>query len=127
MKILKIFVINFLVVFFANHVLPGILVMDQTKLPHVGGDLIMAAGLGLINTLIFPVMKMIGHATALKIALAALVLNFAAYGLIKLIPIGIGVANVEGYLMASAVVAIGSFLTNFFELKRHHHKTEMPL
>lgn len=127
MKILKTFVINFLIVFFANHVLPGILVMDQTKLPHVGGDLIMAAGLGLLNTLICPVLKMMGHASALKIALVAVILNFAAYGVVKLIPIGIGVANVEGYLMASVVVAIGSFLTNFFELKRHHHKTEMPL
>ncbi|MBX7065670.1 MAG: phage holin family protein [Parachlamydiales bacterium] len=127
MNYLKTLVINFLVVFFANHVLPGILVMDQTKLPHIGGDLIMAASLGLLNTLICPLLKLIGHASALKIALVALILNFAAYAVIKLIPIGIGVSTVEGYLMASVVVAVGSFLTNFFELKRQNKKMEMPL
>ncbi len=126
MNYLKTLVINFLIVFFADHVLPGILVMDQTKLPHIGGDLIMAFALAILNTLIYPILRLIGHASALKIALVAIILNFAAYGVIKLIPIGIGVTNVEGYIMASAVVAIGSFLTNFFEMKRRHKKAEMP-
>ena len=126
MNYLKTLVINFLIVFFANHILPGILVMDQTKLPHIGGDLIMAICLGVLNTLIYPILKLTGQVSGLKIALAALILNFAAYAIVKIIPIGIGVTSVEGYIMASAVVAIGSFLTNFFEMKRSHKPTEIP-
>jgi uncharacterized membrane protein YvlD (DUF360 family) len=127
MNYLKSFVINFLVVFFSDHILPGIQVMDQTKLPHVGGDLILAAALGLLNSLIYPVLKMVHtDASALKIALVALILNFAAYGVVKLIPIGISVLTVEGYILASAVVTVGGFLTNYFDMKRHksHHKSE---
>lgn len=118
MNYLKTLVINFLVVFFADHILPGILVKDQTKLPHIGGDLIMAVVLGILNTLIYPVLRLIGHVSALKIALVSIILNFAAYALVKLLPIGIAVTNVEGYIFASAVVSIGSFLTNFLEMKR---------
>lgn len=125
MNYLKSLVINFLVVFFSDHILPGIQVMNQTKLPHIGGDLILALALGFLNSLIYPVLKLIGDVSALKIALVALILNFAAYGIIKLLPLGISVTSVEGYILASAIVAIGGFLTNFFELKRHSsHKTE---
>jgi len=120
MYYLKSLVINFLVVFFADHILPGIDVTNQTKLPHIGGDLIFAAVLGLLNSLIYPILKMANReASAPKIALSALILNFAAYAIIKLIPIGIHVMSVEGYILASAVVMIGSLLTNFFEMKRH--------
>ncbi|MBU6384234.1 MAG: phage holin family protein [Verrucomicrobia bacterium] len=118
MKILKIFGINFLLVFFANYVIPGIQVMDQTKLPHIRGDLIMALGLAFLNTLILPILKMLGQATAVKIAILAVVLNFATYAVIRWVPVSIGIMNIEGYLMVSLVVSIGSFLTNFFEMKR---------
>lgn len=127
MNYLKTLVINFLVVFFSDHILPGINVMDQTKLPHIGGDLITAAVLGVLNTLIYPVLRLFGPLSALKIALVALVLNFVAYAVIKLTPVGIAVTSVEGYIAASAVVAVGSFLTNFFEMKRHGSgKLDMP-
>lgn len=122
MNYLKALAFNFLIVFFANHVLPGVLVMDQTKLPHIGGDLIMAIALGVLNTLIYPVLRLIKHESALKIAIVALILNFVAYAILKIVPIGISVINIQGYLIASAVVAIGSFLINFFEMK-HQHKT----
>ncbi len=128
MNYLKSLVINFLVVFFSDHVLPGIQVTNHTKLPHIGGDLILAVALGLLNSLIYPVLKMV-HAdpSALKIALVALILNFAAYGLVKLLPIGVSVLTVEGYILASAVVTVGSFLTNYFELKHHRSHKSDPL
>jgi uncharacterized membrane protein YvlD (DUF360 family) len=121
MNYLKSLVINFLVVFFSDHILPGIQVVNQTKLPHIGGDMILAAALGVLNSLIYPVLKLIHtDASALKIALIALILNFAAYGLVKLLPIGVNVLTVEGYILASAVVTIGSFLTNYFARKPPH-------
>lgn len=120
MNYLKSLVINFLVVFFSDHILPGIQVMDQTKLPHLGGDFILAIALGLLNSLIYPVLKLIrNEPSALKIALVAFILNFTAYGLVKVIPIGISVNTVEGYILVSAIVTIGGFLTNYFEMKRY--------
>ncbi|PIS02762.1 MAG: hypothetical protein COT85_01650 [Chlamydiae bacterium CG10_big_fil_rev_8_21_14_0_10_42_34] len=125
MYYLKSLVLNFLVVFFADHILPGIEVTDQTRLPHIGGDLIFAAALGLLNSLIYPILKMIKHdASTMKIVLFSVILNFAAYGIVKLLPLGIQVLSVEGYLFAAVVVALGGFLTNFFEMKRQLRKMD---
>ncbi len=123
MRYVKSLFFNFLTVFFANHILPGIDVVDMTKLPHVGGDLFFSFGLGLLNSLIFPVFRLLKRdASWIRIAATALILNFAAYALLKLFPfIGIHVETVEGYILSALVVSIGSFLTNFQEMKRHHH------
>lgn len=118
MYYLKILFFNFLVVFFANHILPGIEVTSQTRLPHIGGDLIFAAVLGVLNSLISPVLHWIFHSlTLLKVAMTALLLNFAGYAIIKLLPVGIHITSVEGYILVAGVVTLGSFLTNFFEMK----------
>jgi uncharacterized membrane protein YvlD (DUF360 family) len=128
MYYLKTLFFNFLVVFFANHILPGIYVTSQTKLPHVGSDLIFAIALGALNSLIFPVLKLIRQeVTGLKIALIALILNFAVYAIVKLAPLGIHIDSVEGYILAAVVVTLGSFLTNFLEMKHYQcHNTDMP-
>jgi uncharacterized membrane protein YvlD (DUF360 family) len=119
MNYLKSLFANFLIVFFSDHVLPGIAIINYTRIPHIGGDLIWAFALGLLNSLIYPILKLVRtEISALKIALIALILNFAAYGLLKLIPIGVQVIHVEGYILASAIVTLGGFLTNFFEMKR---------
>ncbi len=123
MNYLKCLVINFLTVFFADHILPGLNVTSQTRLPHIGSDLIFAAILGLLNSLIHPVLKLIRQdVTVLRIAMIALILNFAAYGIIRWVSIGIEVQSVEGYILASCVVSLGSFLSNYFEMKRQRHQ-----
>jgi uncharacterized membrane protein YvlD (DUF360 family) len=127
MNYLKSLSINFLVVFFADHILPGIEV-THTKLPHIGGDLILALILALLNSLIYPTLKLIkSHVSALKIALIAFILNFATYGIAKMLPIGLTLTSVEGYILVSTIVTLGSFITNYLELKRHsHHPTDLP-
>jgi len=116
MAYLKSLFLNFLVVFFANHVLPGISVVDLTKLPHVGADLVFAGALGLLNSLIYPILRLVRQdPSGLRIALLAIVINFVAYAIVKFIPMGISITGVEGYVFASTSVAIVSFLTNFFE------------
>src|SRR3990167_7543649 len=67
---------QFLIVFFANHVLPGIYVIDQTKLPHVGGDLLFAFILGVINSIICPFIQMVKKTTFSKLFCVCFVLNF---------------------------------------------------
>lgn len=126
MHYFKSFVINFLIVFFANHILPGIRVTDQTKLPHIGSDLIVAASLALLNTLLFPLMKKFHHGSRLKLGVGCLILNLFSYALIKWLPLGVELLNIEGYLMAAGSVTLGSFITHLFELKRGK-KEDFPI
>lgn len=120
MHYLKCLFINFLTIFFANHILPGIMVMSQTKLPHFGGDIPFAAALGILNSLIYPLLKLIdSHLSVVRIALAAILLNFVVYALLKVLPVGIKIMTMEGYWIPAAVVTLASFLTNYYEMKRH--------
>jgi uncharacterized membrane protein YvlD (DUF360 family) len=129
MVYLKSLFYNFLAVFFSNHLLPGISVVDQTKLPHIGGDLLFALILGALNMFVYPALKLFRQEVTIpKMILIVLILNFASYGILKLLPVGIHVESVEGYILASAAVSICGFLTNYFEMKRgHHHPPKEPL
>ena len=119
---------NFLTVFFANHIFSGIEVTNQTKLPHIGGDLIFAGVLGLLNSLIFPILRMVDQrVSAVRIILFSILLNFSAYAILKLVSfLGIEVLSVEGYVIASGVVSLGSFLTNYLEMKHFEHRHKNP-
>lgn len=129
MRYLKTLLFYFLIVFFVNYLFPGVDVVNQTKIPHIGGDLIFAVALGFLNSLILPSLKMInGSVGVVRISIVALVLNFAAYALLKLLPLGVFVTNVEGYLAASLVVSVGSILVSYAQLRHcrkcatHHHE-----
>ena len=120
MYYLKCLFFNFLAIFFANHILPGIVVTNQTKLPHLGGDIPFAAVLAILNSLIYPLLKLLdSHLSPVRIAMAAIILNFIVYALLKVIPVGIKITTIEGYLIPAAVVSVASFLTNYFEMRRN--------
>jgi uncharacterized membrane protein YvlD (DUF360 family) len=123
MNYLKSFFLNFLVVFFAVHVLNGVDVTTPTKLPHLGSDIPFALVLGLLNSLIEPVFAFAFRpATVFRLLLTAFALNFGIFALVKFISkIGIDISSVEGYLSVSAAVAVASFLTNYLEMK-HRQK-----
>ncbi len=123
MAYLKSLLFNFLIVFFADYLLPGIEVTMPTKLPHIGGDLIFAVILGGLNSLIYPALKVFSKksSTVFHIAIIASILNFGAYALLKLLPIAIHISSIEGYLLPAIAVTIVSFIVNFFEMKAHHH------
>ncbi|MBI3508449.1 MAG: phage holin family protein [Chlamydiia bacterium] len=123
---LKSLFFSFLSVFFANHILPGIAVVDPTKLPHIGGDLPFAIALGLLNALIYPFLKMLdSHLSAVRIGFAAILLNFVVYALLKVVPIGIQISTWQGYLIPAALVTLVSFFINFYEM-RHYRKCSLP-
>jgi hypothetical protein len=127
MNYLKCLAFNFLTVFFANYILPGIDVVRQTKLPHLGADLPYALALGLLSSLIYPVLKVVDQKiNPARIAIVAVCLSFGSYAVLKFAPLGIEVRTVEGYLFASAIVALVSFLTNFFEMKRSNKFPKPP-
>lgn len=127
MNYLKLLGFNFLAVFFTNYVMPGIEIVHQTKLPHIGGDLLFALALGIVNTLIYPVLKVLDQKVNLgRIATIAAVISFASYALLKFVRFGIEVKSVEGYLFAAICVAAVGFLTNFFEMTRGEKPPKPP-
>jgi len=126
MNYVKSLFFNFLIVFFANHVLPGIETVSQAKLPHLGSDLLFAFCLGFLNSLIYPLLKFTTKTARIPhIALAALVLNFVSYAILKLLPIGIHITSLQGYFLGVVVVSAGSFFLNFFEMKAHPPATSI--
>lgn len=122
MNYIKSLFFNFLIVFFANHILPGIYVHDLTKIPHIRADLLFPLCLGLLNSLIYPILKVFSQSVSwFRIAALALILNFIVYALLKLLPIGIEIATLEGYLFVSLLVSVGSFILNYWEMKHCEH------
>ena len=109
---------NFLTIYFANHLLPEIELLEPTRFPYIGTDLPFALALGLLNSLIYPVCKLISQRVSpFRIAFIACAMNFAAYGVIKFFPIGIQTTTIQGFLIVSAVATIGSFLINYFYMR----------
>jgi uncharacterized membrane protein YvlD (DUF360 family) len=124
---LKSFFINFLAIFFANYVLPGIDVVRPTKLPHISGDLYFALGLGFLNSLVYPILKVIQQQVNLgKIAIGVVVITFASYAIMKFASLGVEVTSIEGYLLASGVVSVVGILMNYLEMKHSHPKFPKP-
>jgi len=122
MNYLKSLFFCFLIVFFANHILPGIEVSRVSKLPHFKADLLFPLCLGLVNSLIYPILKFFNQRVAwFHMAALALVLNFVVYAILKIFPIGIEIVTLEGYLSVSIVVSIGSFIMNYLEMRHCIH------
>jgi hypothetical protein len=133
MGYLKSLLFCFLVVFFVDYLVPGVEVVSFTKLPHIGGDLIFAAGLGLVNFLVGTVLQVSKKGSLPRLAIAILVLNFAAYALVKLLPLGVFTTSVEGYALAALAVTIGCGGILYINQKKrpeqaphHHHHHEEP-
>jgi hypothetical protein len=130
MKYLKSLFYHFLIVFFANYTMPGIEVIRQTKLPHIGADIFFALVLGFLNSLIFPVLKVVDEKINVsRIAIVCISLSFVSYAILKFAPLGVEVKSVEGYLFAAFTVALGSFLMNYFEMRdafKFPRPPEMP-
>lgn len=130
MNYLKSLFYNFLTIFFANYALPGIEIVHQTKLPYIGGDFIFAISVGILNSLIYPVLKVLDQQINIKrIALSACGIAFGSYTILKFAPLGIEIRSIGGYLLASVAVGLGGFLTSFLEMKRsikYPKPPEMP-
>ncbi|HSX13810.1 MAG TPA: hypothetical protein VLE96_05260 [Chlamydiales bacterium] len=124
MTYLKNFLVGFFIVFFVNYLFPGIDVVNQSKIPHIHGDIVFAAILGFLNSLLYPFMnKVNGNSSILRVSVVTFLLNFLAYALLKLWPFGMYVTNVEGYLSAVLAVSAGSVLLSYAQF-RHRRKIQ---
>lgn len=123
MRYLRGLLYNIFTVFFANYLIPGIEMMSHTKIPDIGGDVTFAAGLGFLNFLVGVIFKVFSlYPSILRLSVIAFVLNFASYALLKILPLGVSFTSIEGYVIASVVVSIGSTLFNALMLKGNHGK-----
>ncbi len=98
MTYLKSLFLNFLTVFFADHIIPGIQVSYYTKLPHIEGDIISAAAIGLLSSLIFPVLRLCTDPSHFKIGLISFLISFGAYSVVNLLPVGIHLHTAGAYV-----------------------------
>jgi uncharacterized membrane protein YvlD (DUF360 family) len=115
---LKSFFYNFLTVFFANYLFPGINIADPSKLPHIGSDLIFSGVVGAANVLIIPMLRLSGQpVTVGRLAAVTCGVNWVAYIVCKFASFGIDILDAEGFFLASTSVIICGFLTGFFEMK----------
>jgi uncharacterized membrane protein YvlD (DUF360 family) len=113
---------NFLIVFFVNHILPGIEIDYYTKLPEIKGDIIFAFSLGFLNSLIYPILKIFHpRPTQFKIGLISFILSYGAYSIVNILPLGIHLETAGAFIWAGLIVWFGSYLTNHLEL-RHYQK-----
>ena len=116
-----------MVIFFANYLLPGVDVINQTKLPHIGGDLILALGLGILNFCILPLVRFGRKPFGLfRTAIATLILNFGVYAVLKLLPLGVFTTSVDGYLLVASAVSVGCCIIIYTQGKRGTRK-EHPI
>lgn len=122
MTYFKSLVFNFLGVFFVNHVVPGIMMAEYTKLPHVKGEFIFSFGLGFLLSLVFPVLKWFKlNPTYFKIGLITLLISAIGYAIVNILPLGIKVQTIGAYVWCTVIVWFLGYMTNFFEFRQYLH------
>jgi uncharacterized membrane protein YvlD (DUF360 family) len=127
MSYLKSLGVNFLTVYFTNHLMPGIDVPYYAKLPHIEGGLIFAAAVGAVNALVYPMMRLLKAPISIfKIALTCFIISFAAYSIVNLLPLEVRVTSVKGYFFSGIIVWIAAFITNFLAFKKGEPKKSPP-
>lgn len=116
---------NFLAVFFANHIIPGLHIDYYTKLPHIAGDIIFAFSVGFLNSLVYPLMRLFSSESHFRIGLATFIISIGAYSIVNLLPVGIHVRTASGFVWCSLVVWFCAYLTNHLELRRYLKEKEL--
>jgi len=117
--------LNFLVVFFVNDVIPGITIRYYEDVPNIGADILFAAIVGILNSLIFPFIRVSDlKPTIIKIAVLAFVISFGSYILIAVIPFGVKATSFGGVFLGSLLVFAMSVFTNYLEMKHYLPKNE---
>lgn len=120
MSYLKSLIINFLAVFFINHVIPDVEIDYYSKLPHIGGDIIFSLALGFANSLIYPIIVLFRvKPTHFKVGLSSFFICFGAYSIVNLLPVGIKVTSAVAYIWCAVIIWLISYLTNHLELRRY--------
>ncbi len=118
--------LNFLTVFFVNHMLAGIEIDYYSKIPEIKGDLIFAFGLGFLNSLVYPLLRLFSpKPTHLKIGILSGLISFGAYSIVNLLPLGIRVTTPGAFIWGGGIVWAVSSLINHLELRYYNMVKKM--
>lgn len=110
---------NVLAIFFIDYLFPGIEVVKRTKWPELQGEIPFALILGGINAFLYPFLKRIPlKLSLLRMAVASVFLNFFAYALLKILPLGIEIESWMGYVLCASAASLVSFASQFWEKKK---------
>ena len=117
--------LNFLVVFFVNDIIPGIHIQYFEHVPNIGADLLFAAIVGILNSLIFPFLRIADlKPTLMKIVIIAFVISFTSYIIIAFVPFGVQATSFGGVVFAGILVWAMAVFTNYLEMKHYLPKSE---
>ncbi|NGX33674.1 MAG: hypothetical protein K1060chlam1_00014 [Candidatus Anoxychlamydiales bacterium] len=117
MTYLRSFFLNFLIVFFAARVMPGITIEFYEKVPNIGADILFSAVVGFLNSIIVPALVLIEtKITNVKIAILGFVISYLSFIIISIVDFGIR-ANILGIFLGGSLVWFFSYFTNYLELK----------
>ena len=116
MTFLRSWLINSLIIFVINNVIPGVHVSLFEAVPDVFADLVFSGAVGLLNALVFPVLdNLVAQVRLWQIVLVTGGISFAAYLLVWVTPLGINVVSFGGWLLAGLLVWAGAVVTNYLE------------
>lgn len=117
MTYLRSLFLNFLIVFFAARVVPGIQIQFFENVPNIGADIVFASVVGFFNSIIVPVMVGLNvRVTNLKILIFSFLVSFLGFFLIGIFNFGVK-ASFSGVIFGGLLVGVCSFFTNFLEFK----------
>ena len=122
MTYLRSLFLNFLIVFFVNHVMPGIKVESFQNAPNIGADILFAAVVGFLNASIFPVFVLFEiNITFFRMSIIAFIISCIAYITIAAVDIGVKALTWPGTVAAILIVWIVSSFSNYLEYKHSYH------
>ncbi|NGX43884.1 MAG: hypothetical protein KR126chlam5_00009 [Candidatus Anoxychlamydiales bacterium] len=117
MTYLRSFFLNFLIVFFAARVMPGITIQFYENVPNIGADILFSIVVGFLNSIIVPVLVLLEvEITNLKIAIIGFVISYLSFIIISIVDFGV-TSNILGIVLGGSLVWVFSYFTNYLELK----------
>jgi hypothetical protein len=110
---------NFLAVFVMARITPGLEIDMYDKVPNIGGSLLFALIVGLLNASVFPLLFLLEILPSKKkIAVLTGIISFVSFIVVLFVPFGVRAMSFVGVILGGGVVWAVAFLTNYFEWHR---------
>jgi uncharacterized membrane protein YvlD (DUF360 family) len=122
MTYLRSLFLNFLAVFFINHVNPGINIKTFEHVPNIGADILFAVIVGFLSASIFPCFVLFDIKPKIVwMVVIAFLISFLSYGIVAIFDLGVEVRSFAGFFISFLIVGTISSFSNFLEYK-HSYK-----
>jgi uncharacterized membrane protein YvlD (DUF360 family) len=124
MTYLRSLFLNFLIVFFVDRVVPGVVINSFEQVPNIGADILFSVILGFLNASVYPFLFVLElSATPIKMAVMTFVITFVGFTVISVIPFGVQVISPAGFIVGGLIVWVIAFFSNYLEWKHANPTT----